>query len=107
MAQLFDHEGLEVCGGEVVADLDAALDHFVEEGVSLILRKSIGQADYEHEPAHLAALGFGWDDDAVVAGEDLSVHGCDVSAFFDEFVESGELGDAEGTVDVAEAVIVA
>ncbi len=94
-------------GREIVGDLDAFGLHFFENFVALLLRELFRKLNDENEPAKLAAGRLCGDDNAVVAGEDFLIPFSDLGAFGNDFVDAGELDDAEGAVDVAETVIVA
>ena len=104
-AESFDDERLEVRGGEVVADLYAAGEHFADEGIPLVDGVAALQADDIDKPAHSGVGRFGGNDDARLVGQQGGVHPRHGGAFFDEFPR--ELDDAEGAVDVGHAVVVA
>jgi len=94
-------------GGEVVAAADACGAEVDHEGVAGAGVKEVAEADDKDEPAHEGVFGDGGEDEVAAGHEADDVMVRDAAAVFEEFVEAAELGDAEGGVDFAEAVVVA
>jgi len=100
-------EGLEVDGGEIVGAADVMGAEVIQNGVAVRGFEVACQADDEDEPAHDGVVVGCWEDEVGFVEEVADVLVGDALAGVDDFGEALHLDDADGGVEVAEAVIVA
>ncbi len=100
-------KGLKMDGWEVVGAADVMGAEIAEDGVAVCAVEIAGETDDEDKPAHDGLFVDGGEDDVGFVEEGADVIVGDPLAGFDDFVEAFHLDDADGGVDVAEAVVVA
>ena len=91
---------------KIVAAADAFEAQIANDLIAIRRLEQIVQADDEDKPAHVRVILQRGENQIAVGHEPLHVVVGDAAAIFENFIETGHLGDAEGGIDFAEAIVV-
>ena len=100
-AESLGNKWLQMNGRKVIADLDTLLSHRLENFIALLQPESLCKPNNKDKPTHLTASLLSRYYQSLIAGQHLLVPFRHLSAFGLDLVDSRELNNSEGAIDVA------